>query len=251
MSKTLLATTSAEGAKENCLKNCNALKNQSTRRILPVVPATALAVAFAFSLPQLAHAEPIHVGNVPANIQVPAGNHAFLEGHGVGTQNYVCAPSASSSSGFGYVLFTPEAALFSEDDEQVTSHFFSPNPFEVNANAAVVADGTIRATWRHSRDSSTVWAKVRPRDPTIPGDLGDSSSDPAFVAKGAIAWLKLTVVGAQEGPSGGDALTRTTFIQRVNTSKGVAPSTGCASFSDVGNQAFVPYTADYIFYTDE
>src|SRR4051812_44864768 len=44
---------------------------------------------------QAAVAQPIQVGNVPANIQVPPGNHAFLEGHGVGTQNYVCAPSAS------------------------------------------------------------------------------------------------------------------------------------------------------------
>jgi hypothetical protein len=129
--------------------------------------------------------------------------------------------------------------------------FFSPNPFEANTSPALVANGPIRATWRHSEDSSTVWAKVRPRDPAIAGDLGDSSSDPAFVAKGAVAWLKLTVVGAQDGPGGGDSLTKTTFIQRVNTSGGVAPSTGCASFSDAGNQAFVPYTADYIFYTNQ
>ena len=72
--------------------------------------------------------EPIRVGNVPANIQVPPGNHAFLEGHGVGTQNYVCAPSASSSSGVAYALFTPQAALFSDDFKQLTSHFFSPKP---------------------------------------------------------------------------------------------------------------------------
>src|SRR6266404_3918382 len=217
--------------KENRMKNCNALSNRTTRRILPIACATALAVAFTVSLPQPAHADQFKPPRVPSNIQVPAGNTAFLEGHGVGTQNYVCAPSASSSSGFAYVLF-------------------SPNPFEVNTNPAVVADGTIRVTWRHSRDTSTVWGRVRPRDPSIPGDLGDSSSDPAFVAKGAIAWLKVTVVGAQDGPTGGDTLTKTTFIQRVNTSKGVAPSTGCASFSDVGNQAFAPYTADYIFYTD-
>ena len=58
-----------------------------------------------------------------------------------------------------------------------------------------------------------------------------------------------TVVGAQDGPTGGDTLTKTTFIQRLNTSGGVAPSTGCASSADVGKQAFVPYTADYFFYT--
>jgi len=57
------------------------------------------------------------------------------------------------------------------------------------------------------------------------------------------------VVGAPDGPSGGDTLTATTFIQRLNTSRGVAPSAGCRSKADVGNQAFVPYTADYFFYT--
>ena len=49
-------------------------------------------------------------------------------GHGVGTQNYVCA--ALRRSGVAFVLFTPEATLFNDDDEQVTTHFFSPNPFE-------------------------------------------------------------------------------------------------------------------------
>jgi hypothetical protein len=34
----------------------------------------------------------------------------------------------------------------------------------------------------------------------------------------------------------------------VNTSGGVAPSTGCASATDVGKKALVPYTADYFFY---
>ena len=232
------------------MKNCSALSNEATRRILSIGCVTALAVAFTVPLAQPAYADQIRPPRVPLNIEVPADNRAFLEGHGVGTQNYVCAPSALSSSGFAYALFTPEATLFSED-EQVTSHFFSPNPFEANTNPALVAEGPIRATWRHSRDSSSVWAKVRPRDPAIPGDLGDSSSDPAFVAKGAVAWLKLTVVGVQDGPGGGDTLTKTTFVQRVNTAGGVAPSTGCASFSDVGNQAFMRYTADYIFYTDQ
>ena len=232
------------------MNNAIALSSRTTRRILPIACVTALAVAFTVVLPQPAHASRITPPRVPANLQVPAGNAPFLEGHGVGTQNYVCAPSTSSSSGFAYALFTPQATLFSEDKEQLIAHFFSPDPSEPNTNPAVVADGAIRVTWRHSRDSSTVWGRVRPRDPTIPGDLGDSSSDPAFVAKGAVAWLKVTATGTQDGPDGGDTLTKTTFIQRVNTSKGVAPSTGCASFSDVGNQAFVPYTADYIFYTD-
>jgi Protein of unknown function (DUF3455) len=56
------------------------------------------------------------------------------------------------------------------------------------------------------------------------------------------------VVGAQDGPTGGDKLSETTFIQRLNTSGGVAPSTGCTQSTDVGQMALVPYTADYFFY---
>src|SRR5262245_13936700 len=128
MSKSFLATTRAEVAKENRLSDCNSPVNQTTRRFVPVVPAAALAVALAFSLPQLALADTIHVGNVPANVKVPPGNHAYLEGHGVGTQNYVCAPSASSATGVAYVLFTPEATLFDDDSKQLITHFFSPSP---------------------------------------------------------------------------------------------------------------------------
>ena len=218
------------------MKNCNAPEKQTRSRVLLAACATALAVAFAVALPQPAYADDVTPPPVPGNIKVQAGNEAFLVGHGVGTQNYVCLPSGT---GFAFVLFTPQATLFSDDGKQITTHFFSPNPFENNTNPAVVAAGTIRATWQHSRDTSTVWGQVKP---------GNSSSDPAFVAPNAIAWLLVTVVGADNGPTGGDTLSETTFIQRLNTSGGVAPSKGCSSPTDVGNLAFVPYTADYFFY---
>jgi hypothetical protein len=93
-----------------------------------------------------------------------------------------------------------------------------------------------RATWQHSRDTSTVWA------------MAIASSDPNFVEPGAIPWLLLQVVGTEPGPTGGERLTRTTFIQRLDTSGGIAPLTGCAGSGDVGNRTLVPYTADYFFY---
>ena len=218
------------------MKNCNGSKGRNTSRILPTACATALAAAFAVALPQPAYADDVTAPPVPANIKVLPGNEAFLVGHAVGTQNYVCLPSAT---GVAFTLFTPEATLLSDDGKQITTHFFSPNPFEQNTNPAVSAAGTIRATWQHSRDTSTVWGQVKP---------GNSSSDPGFVAPNAIAWLLVTVVGADNGPTGGDALAETTFIQRLNTSGGLAPSTGCGSPTDVGHLAFVPYTADYFFY---
>jgi Protein of unknown function (DUF3455) len=223
------------------MKNCNAPSNQTTRRILLIACATAFAVAFTVSLPQPGHADNVTPPPVPGNILVPAGNTPFLVGHAVGTQNYICRPSSTSISGVAFTLFTPQATLFTDNYKEVTTHFFSPNPFESNADPTVVAAGMIRATWEHSRDTSTVWGEVKP---------GHSSSNSAFVQQGAIAWLLVTRVGAQDGPTGGNKLTGTTFIQRLNTSGGVAPSMGCASLTDLGNKAFVPYTADYFFFLD-
>ena len=77
------------------MKNCSAPENHTTRRILPIACATALAVAFTVSLSQLAHADKVTPPPVPTEIQVPGGNKAFLEGHGVGTQNYICLPSGA------------------------------------------------------------------------------------------------------------------------------------------------------------
>ncbi len=204
------------------MKNCNALENQTTRHIGLGACATALAVAFTVALPQPARANSVTPPRVPPELQVPAGNTAFLEGHGVGTQNYICLPTAT---GFAFTLFTPEATLLSDDAEQITTHFFGPNPAE---------NGTIRVAWQHSRDTSTVWAKL--------------FHDPVTVAKDAIPWLVLETAGVQAGPTGGDTLTATTFIQRVNTRGGLAPSTGCSSLADVGAKAFIHYTADYFFY---
>ena len=198
-------------------------------KIFNVLSASALAVAFTVA-PPAAHAEHITPPAVPDNLKVAEGSKAFLVGHATGTQNYICLPSGT---GFAYSLFTPEATLFSEHFKQLTTHFFSVNPSPAD-------NGAIRATWQHSRDTSTIWAKVA---------VDGISTDERFVRRGAVAWLLLDVVGTQEGPSGGDTLTVTTQVQRLNTSGGAAPSTGCSVATDVGTKAFVPYTADYFFYT--
>lgn len=197
-------------------------------RKLDSVAWTLVAIgAFAISVPQRALGDTVTPPDVPAELQVPPGNTAFLEGHAAGTQNYICLPSGA---GFAWTLFTPQATLFDDAGGQVTTHFFSPNPAE---------NDTIRATWQHSLDTSSVWARAVA-----------SSSDPRFVRRGAVPWLLLQTAGVAEGPDGGDTLAATTFVQRVNTRGGVAPGSGCESPPDVGKKAFVPYTADYVFYTD-
>jgi len=220
------------------MKNWNGLENRPARRILLGACSAAFAATLTVSLPLPARAAHVPPPPVPAGLGVQPGNHAFLEGHAVGTQNYSCLPCPNATtpaaacpdaSGFAWLLFTPEATLLDDHGKQLTTHFFSPNPEE---------NGTIRATWQDSRDGSAVW-----------GGRATVSTDPRFVAKDAIAWLLLPEAGVHEGPTGGDTLTKTTFIQRLNTAGGVAPADGCRQPADVGAKAFIPYTADYFFYT--
>jgi Protein of unknown function (DUF3455) len=157
---------------------------------------TALAAAFALTQPAPAHADHVTPPPVPSTIEVPAANKAFLDGAAVGTQDYVCVPA---SSGFAWTLFGPQATLFNEHDKQIITHFLSPNPFE-NARP--------RVTWQASEDTSKVWGMA----------IASVSVEP-----GAIPWLLVQVVGAEDGPSGGHDRSETTFVQRLNTAGGVAP----------------------------
>ena len=169
----------------------------------------------------------IHPPQVPANLEVPAGNQAYLMTHATGTQNYVCLPR-SSGAGMGWAFLGPQATGFNDRGEQLLTHYLSNNPFE---------NGVLRPTWQHSRDTSAVWAEpIR------------SSTDPAYVEPGAVAWLLLELRGADHGPTGGDRLASTTFIQRVNTSGGVAPASDCLQ---LGAKLFVPYETDYVFYREQ
>jgi hypothetical protein len=100
--------------KENDMNNDNTTKQQITRAVTRIGCTAALCVAFAFALPSTAHAQ-IVIPPVPPGLEVPAGNTAFLLGHGVGTQNYECQPVLTSPLGrVAWTLFTPQATLFND-----------------------------------------------------------------------------------------------------------------------------------------
>ena len=161
-------------------------------------------------------------------------------GRAVGTQGYVCLPTSTGAS-WTVNNSRPEATLFVTlfgQQVQVMTHFLSPdtNP---NENAPVpLPFGS--ATWQSSLDSSVVWAKPLTSIP--------SGSDASCPNAGSISCLLLQSIGSQKGPTGGKLLTKTTYIQRLNTSGGTAPVEGCSLPSDVGKQKLVPYTADYYFF---
>ncbi len=169
------------------MKNCQTDKTKTTTGVLLIACITAFVVVFTSTLPQAAQIESqpqaVHAGNIsvpplpPDLDEVPPPNEVVFVGHAIGTQNYVCLPSGS---GVAWTLFTPQATLFRKNGQQLTTHFFSPNPNPVD-------NLTVRAAWQHSRDSSTVWGRVT-----------DMSFDANFVAPGAIPWLTVETAASKK-----------------------------------------------------
>ncbi len=176
----------------------------------------------------------------PVAITPPIGNSAFLLGHGVGTQGYVCLPSGTGAS-WTVNPARPEATLFTNlfgEAQQIITHFLSPNTNPNKFAPSPLPFGNV--TWQSSFDSSKVWAQTVH---VIP-----AGTHPSCPNTGSIACVLLQVIGEEEGPAGGRLLTKTTFIQRLNTNGGSAPATGCSVAGDVGKQTLVPYSADYFFF---
>ena len=196
-------------------------------RAFRIVGATMLALVLGQYAGFVADAAPL-----PTELKPPAGNEEYLKAQATGTQNYICLPSGS---GMAWTFLAPQATLFAsiklggrEIRWQIATHFLSPNPAE---------NGTPRATWQSSVDTSAAWARAIA-----------TVNDPNVIGAGAIPWLLLQVVGNRPGLDGGSGLAQTTYIQRLYTSGGVAPTTGCAAAADLGHTAFVPYSTEYHFY---
>jgi len=145
---------------------------------------------------------------VPAAIAVPGGSKPAFIYKGTGLLNYECR-TKTDASGAEWVLASPEAALHDDKGAIVGKYYGGP-------------------TWEHG-DGSKVTGKQVAVSPSP--------------ATGNIPWQLV-----QANPAtGGGAFQGVTFIQRVNTNAGVAPSEPCMTAS-VGKKAQVRYAADYVFY---
>lgn len=202
-----------------------------------------LMLGCAFGTAAHAGAQRITPTTTPGAITPPTGNSAFLLGHAVGTQGYVCLPTSAGASTVSWTVNAarPEATLFVNFFDryvEVVTHFLSPNTNPNESASKPLPFGN--ATWQSSFDSSKVWGQQLHSIP--------SGSDESCPNTGSIACLLLQSAGSEAGPAGGKLLTQTTFIQRLNTNGGSAPNTGCSVLSDVGKQTLVSYTADYYFF---
>jgi hypothetical protein len=172
----------------------------------------------------------------PDTISVPAGNTAFLVGHAFGSQGYTCLPTSTGGTAWNPTA-RPEATLFTDlfgQQFQIITHFQSINE---NPKPDVIVPLSGNATWQGSFDSSRVWAvRANGIDPSA-----DIESCPHT---GSIQCLLLQSVGNLKGPTGGNLLAKTTFIQRLNTRGGAVPTTACTT----GQTQLVHYTADYFFF---
>jgi hypothetical protein len=146
--------------------------------------------------------------DVPEQIVVASEtNKVSFHGLGVGFQVYTWNGTSWGSA-------VPDARLFDEDGNIVATHFGVPIPPRVNP------------AWQSNSGSKVI------------GALPPAA---VIVDTNAIPWLRLQAL-TTEGPG---IFADTTFIQRVNTTGGKAPS---ADGAFVGQVARVPYTADYFFY---
>jgi hypothetical protein len=154
---------------------------------------------------------------VDPSIALPADAGASLRLHAsaTGTQDYQCQLIVADG-GFAWTFLGPEAQLHGCDDAGVASHFASDG-------------GAARPEWQSNDGSYVIAAKVAAYTP----DGGASS----------VPWLLLQAVS--HGGSG--PVADATYVHRLDTSGGVAPSAAC-DVGAVGTTQKVPYTADYYFY---
>ena len=145
---------------------------------------------------------------LPAAVQVPAGNRVALETVGVGMITYECR-AKTGAAGHEWVFVGPDAKLNSRMGTQVGKYYGPP------------------ATWE-SMDGPKLTAVQVAVAPAGAGAI------PLQLVKGNPAMG----MGAMQG---------VTYIQRVSTVGGVAPSAACG-MGNMGNKVVVPYQADYIFY---
>jgi hypothetical protein len=106
-----------------------------------------------------------------------------------------------------WVFKAPEAALFDKDKKQIGKHYAGP-------------------TWEGMQGGKVVGAVKA----NAPG------------AAGSVAWLLLDVKSSE----GASVFTQAKGILRISTNGGVAPAQGCDE-AHSGQEARVPYTANYVF----
>jgi len=147
----------------------------------------------------------------PAPVSVPVGNKLVMIAVGSGDLNYECRVKANSTVAYEWVFAGPNAVLTDKNGVVVGKYYGGP-------------------TWE-SNDGSKVTGKqvaISPASATaIPLQLVKANAVPNATTMGA--------------------MTDITYIQRLSTIGGIAPTDSC-SIDNLGAKKLVKYQADYFFY---
>lgn len=146
---------------------------------------------------------------IPEGLRPPAGQVLALAARGTGVQIYECKAGKDDPSQFSWTLKGPEADLKDLSGKPVGKHYAGP-------------------TWEASDGSKVVGELVTKRD------APDATSIP---------WLLLRA----KSTSGSGVFGAIASIQRLQTSGGIPPASGCDS-SQSGKESRVKYSAVYRFY---
>jgi Protein of unknown function (DUF3455) len=152
----------------------------------------------------------------PLSIRVPMSSMLIWHTYAKGVQVYVCTPDPKDSSHYIWTFKEPRANLYADSSwhRLVGKHYF---------------DAGKNPTWEAADGSKVSGIKVQQ------ANSPDSASIP---------WLLLHA--AVTGGSG--TLAAAIFIQRVRTNGGKAPATAERLYK--GQSVEVPYTAEYLFYSE-
>lgn len=145
----------------------------------------------------------------PAEITPPAGNSAAFTLSATGDLSYECKAVADTSGTFAWTFGGPNATLWDGARKEAGRYYAGP-------------------TWE-SADGSKVTGKQ------------------LAVAPGGAGAIPLQLVQASPGGSDG-MMAGVTYIQRLKTVGGVAPTMPACAAGNVGAKTTVPYSADYVFF---
>lgn len=148
--------------------------------------------------------------SLPEAVRVPSGNRIAMETVGVGEITYQCRAKQGTADTYEWAFAGPQARLATRDGATVGSYYGPP------------------ATWE-SRDGSRLTGTQVAIAPAGPGNI------PYQLVKANPAMGK-------------GAMTGITYVQRVATRGGVAPTLPCTA-ATAGSNQIVSYQADYIFWS--
>ncbi len=149
------------------------------------------------------------LAQAPADVTPPAGNTAAFTLSATGDLTYECKAVADKAGTFAWTFAGPNAKLWDAAMKEVGRYYAGP-------------------TWESTDGSKVTGTQLA-------------------VAPGTAGAIPLQLVQASS-TTGEGSMAGVTYVQRLKTVGGVAPTTPACAAGNLGAKMTVPYSADYVFF---